>query len=407
MKLIVLSCFCITTCFDCIRLSSGACLPCQNCSTAYRTWTRCWLLLKILSHVRGSVTNNNGFWIGWSDYWHLLLQSLSITVTTVHNQWLSKTRSIPNCTTSGFSSAVTDLVQIYESVASSVFVVRWLTLHSWTLSWTIELNYWTLLRMPNNDSRINASVRARVTLRLAVYCQSVRLDDKPLETHDQNFYFSSEHLRFSPLWREDGSVLARRVRVRARVTLPMAVYRQSVLATSPLRPTTRIFMFQMNICGYSPYVTFSLTMRGWVCRLQLLLVLASAVILRSDFRGTHDHILLSQIRDFANLEGQVPVFISPRNRVARLYSQALDFLFVASYDLPKKSQSYVTTDGQSASLSWSKAPIWGLRSLLLSDSCRLDVGRFLWREDGSVVCQSHSSSNESVVSMYNLHFTCY
>jgi hypothetical protein len=27
----------------------------------------------------------------------------------------------------------------------------------------------------------------------------------------------------------------------------------------------------------------------------------------------------------------------------------------------KKSQSYVTTDGQQASLSWNKAPIWGLR----------------------------------------------
>jgi hypothetical protein len=38
-------------------------------------------------------------------------------------------------------------------------------------------------------------------------------------------------------------------------------------------------------------------MRGWVCRLQLLLALASAVILRSESRGTHDHILLSQIRN--------------------------------------------------------------------------------------------------------------
>jgi hypothetical protein len=35
----------------------------------------------------------------------------------------------------------------------------------------------------------------RVTLRLAVYRQSVGLDDKPLETHDQNFYFQTEHLR--------------------------------------------------------------------------------------------------------------------------------------------------------------------------------------------------------------------
>jgi hypothetical protein len=51
--------------------------------------------------------------------------------------------------------------------------------------------------------------------------------------------------------------------------------------------------------------------REWVCRLQLLLVFASAVILGSGSRGTRDHILLSQIRDSPNLEGQVPVFISP------------------------------------------------------------------------------------------------
>jgi hypothetical protein len=37
---------------------------------------------------------------------------------------------------------------------------------------------------------------------------------------------------------------------------------------------------------------------GRVCRLQLLLALASAIILGSDSRGTRDHILLSQIRDF-------------------------------------------------------------------------------------------------------------
>jgi hypothetical protein len=55
----------------------------------------------------------------------------------------------------------------------------------------------------------------------------------------------------------------------------------------------------------------------------LLLVLASAVILGSKSRGTHDHILLSQIRVSPNLEDQVPVFISLRNRVVRLYSQAL------------------------------------------------------------------------------------
>jgi hypothetical protein len=68
----------------------------------------------------------------------------------------------------------------------------------------------------------------------------------------------------------------------------------------------------------------------------LLLVLVSGVILGFKSRGTHDHVILSQIRDFPNLEGQVPVFISPRNKVAQLYPQALGSLFVASYD----SQGY-------------------------------------------------------------------
>jgi hypothetical protein len=105
------------------------------------------------------------------------------------------------------------------------------------------------------------------------------------------------------------------------------------LVPSHLRPTTTIFIFQLTTCGYSPYVTSSLT-RGWVCRLQLLLALASAVILGSKSRGTGDHILLSQIRDSHNLEGQVPVFISPRNRVARLYPWALRSLYIAFYDSP-------------------------------------------------------------------------
>jgi hypothetical protein len=53
----------------------------------------------------------------------------------------------------------------------------------------------------------------------------------------------------------------------------------------------------------------------------LLLALPSAVILRFDSRGTHEQILLSQIRDFPNLEGQVPASISSRKKVARLYAR--------------------------------------------------------------------------------------
>jgi hypothetical protein len=65
---------------------------------------------------------------------------------------------------------------------------------------------------------------------------------------------------------------------------------QFVLATKPLRLTTSIFP-QLNTCFHSPYVTSSVT-RGWACSLQLLLVLASTVILRSDSHGTRDHICL-------------------------------------------------------------------------------------------------------------------
>jgi hypothetical protein len=120
-----------------------------------------------------------------------------------------------------------------------------------------------------------------------------------------------------------------KVRVKVRITLRLAVYRQSVrLVAKPLETHGHNF-FQLNPCDRNPYVTSSL-MRGWVCRLQLLLTLASTVILGSVSRGTHNLILSSQIRDFPNLEGQVPVFVS------QLYPQALSSLFVASYD----SQGY-------------------------------------------------------------------
>jgi hypothetical protein len=52
---------------------------------------------------------------------------------------------------------------------------------------------------------------------------------------------------------------------------------------------------QLRVCWCG---ALSLT-RGRVCRLQLLLALASAVILGSESRGTRDHILLSQIWDFS------------------------------------------------------------------------------------------------------------
>jgi hypothetical protein len=92
---------------------------------------------------------------------------------------------------------------------------------------------------------------------------------------------------------------------------------QFVLATTPWGPRHKNIIFPLNTCGYSPYVTSSLK-RGWVCHLKLLLVLASEVVLRSESRGTHDHILRSQIRD-SNL---VP-FITSRHRPRRKHRSPL------------------------------------------------------------------------------------
>jgi hypothetical protein len=75
-------------------------------------------------------------------------------------------------------------------------------------------------------------------------------------------------------------------------------------------PQIRIFFFQLNTWGHSPYVTSSLK-RRWICRLQLLLFLASAFILRSESRRTHDHILLSQIRGSRKLEPRSPYLYPP------------------------------------------------------------------------------------------------
>jgi hypothetical protein len=80
--------------------------------------------------------------------------------------------------------------------------------------------------------------KVKVTLRLAVYGQSVCLGVKPLEKHDQRFFLP-----------------------RVRVTLRLTVYRQSFrLGAEPLETHGQnIFFSQLNTCGRSPYITSSLT----------------------------------------------------------------------------------------------------------------------------------------------------
>jgi hypothetical protein len=100
---------------------------------------------------------------------------------------------------------------------------------------------------------------------------------------------------------------------------------QFVLATSPLILTTSTLIYQLNTCGYSPYATFSLT-RGWVCRLQLLLALASAVIIGPESCGTHDHILLSQMR-LPQPGGPGPRIYIPQEQGAPVIAPGTGFTF--------------------------------------------------------------------------------
>jgi hypothetical protein len=96
------------------------------------------------------------------------------------------------------------------------------------------------------------------------------------------------------------------------------------------RLTTSNFIFQLNTCGYSPYVTSSLT-RAWV-----LFTIAAGPRQRSHsqvqvLRDSWPHFTVSDMR-LPQPGGPGPHIYIPRNRVVRLYPQALGSLFVASYD---------------------------------------------------------------------------
>jgi hypothetical protein len=68
-------------------------------------------------------------------------------------------------------------------------------------------------------------------------------------------------------------------------------------------------------------------------RSSLLQDLASAFFLGAHSCGTHDHILLSQIWDFPNLQGQVPEFISHRNRIVQFIVEWLELCSLINEDL--------------------------------------------------------------------------
>jgi hypothetical protein len=95
--------------------------------------------------------------------------------------------------------------------------------------------------------------------------------------------------------------------------------------------------FRACWCG-APTLT-----RSRVCSFQILLGISSADFLRSGSNGTHERILLSLLFKLPQPEGQVPVFISLRNKVAQLYPRGIGFTGA-------RSRSHITTDSRSASV---------------------------------------------------------
>jgi hypothetical protein len=99
---------------------------------------------------------------------------------------------------------------------------------------------------------------------------------------------------------------------------------------------------QLQVCYF---VASSLTRRR-VCNLMLMLVLASAVP-----RDSRPYFLLSQFWRLPNLEGQVPILISPQEQGGPVIAPG------TGYDRCQ-SQSHITTDGRSVSMSWYRAQLW-------------------------------------------------
>jgi hypothetical protein len=104
---------------------------------------------------------------------------------------------------------------------------------------------------------------------------------------------------------------------------------QSVLASSThLELTTRFIL--LSVAGLLMWGALSDDRKG----LPFTIVAGPRQRSHSRVRVPRDSWPYFTVSDsrLPNLEGQVPVFISPRNRVAPLYPQALGSLFVTSYD---------------------------------------------------------------------------
>jgi hypothetical protein len=108
-----------------------------------------------------------------------------------------------------------------------------------------------------------------------------------------------------------------------------------------------IFFRQLRVC----YFVAPSLKRGRVCNLlyNCFYAFPEQSLLRRCLAGLKTIFYCPNSWDFPNLEGQVPVFISPRNRVTQLYPRALCSLSVASYDSQGCGEVILTSDELSLS----------------------------------------------------------
>jgi hypothetical protein len=130
--------------------------------------------------------------------------------------------------------------------------------------------------------------------------------------------------------------------------------------------------------------------RGWVCNLliQLLLGLVRAVTHGSKSRRTQT-IFYCLIWDSTNLKGQVPIFTSPKNRVAQLNPRVLGSLFLASYNL----QGY---GGGILTLLHTGLAVWSHPQCMQRPVGWHEVGYRCSRTSLTVIHMCHAASNGNV-----------
>jgi hypothetical protein len=230
-----------------------------------------WLIIGFIKRLWLVTTNN--------------YSSVTLQITILHTQVFSLSYAFPHCCLVVASNSGDPLLMDNHKLRVPT-PVPWLTVTSWlTTDWLSVKSSKMLLALasivvtdfkPCWDPWPNfclfmcfawqSSVRFRVTLRLAVYRHSVRLGGKPLETHNQSF--------FSSKW-----TLAVIVLSDERMGLSFTI------AAGPRQDSHS----QVRV-PWDSWPNFT----------------------ASDLR-------------FPSLEGQVPVFIFPRNRVTQLYPKALGY----------------------------------------------------------------------------------